>query len=341
MAHEHGLLRMLYHDGWTRWGWPREHGGLGGSLALRAVVYEEVFRAGYTLPEAYELSEVMGPVLVKYAPELACEYLPKFLAGDELWCQGFTEPDAGSDLASLRTRAVDEGDHFRVSGQKVYTGYAHLARWCALLARTGAPDSRHRGISMLWLDLETPGVTVRPLIAASGRDEFSEVFLEDALVPKSRLIGPLHGGWGVAMYMLQFERGMYAWLRQGLLHFHLERALKLAQPTPSAAAIVGEAYMALFALRAKCRETVLRLAADESPGPETSVDKVLLSTAEQTVFDAVRHLQWPALETGDSEDASALRIEWFYTRATTIFGGAVEVQRDIIAERLLGLPRSR
>jgi acyl-CoA dehydrogenase len=339
--HERGFQRILYHDGWTRWGWPHEVGGLGGSLALRAVVYEEVYRAGYVLPEAYQVSEVLAPVLVKYAPDWAAECLPKFLNGDEHWCQGFTEPDAGSDLASLRTRAVEEDEHFRVSGQKVYTSDAHLARWCSLLVRTGAPGSAHRGLSMLWVDLKLPGVTVRPLIAASGRDEFSEVFFEDVLVPKSCLIGPLNGGWSVAMYMLQFERGTYAWLRQALLHFHLERACKEAAATPALAPIVGDAYLALYALRARARETVTRLAAGESLGPETSVDKLLLSTAEQAVFDAVRHLDWPLLETGDSNNASAMRVAWFYTRAASIFGGAAEVQRDIIAERLLGLPRSR
>jgi hypothetical protein len=143
------------------------------------------------------------------------------------------------------------------------------------------------------------------------------------------------------MYMVQFERGTYAWLRQALLHFHLERACRNAHLTPEGAAVVGDAYIALYAVRARACETVARLAAGETPGPETSVDKLLLSTAEQAVFDAVRYLNWPALETGDSNDASALRVAWFYTRAASIFGGAAEVQRDIVAERLLGLPRSR
>jgi alkylation response protein AidB-like acyl-CoA dehydrogenase len=342
IAHERELQRLLYDAGWTRFGWPVECGGSGGSAVLRGVVYEELTAAGLIFPEAYQILETLGPMLTRYAPELARLHLGPYLAGDELWCQGFSEPDAGSDLAGLRTRAIDEGDCFRLVGQKVWQSLGHISRWCAALVRTGEPDSRHRGLAMMWIDLELPGITVNPIRAANGRNELSEVFFDDALVPKSSLIGGPSQGWEVAMYLLQFERGMYAWQRQARLHTRLQDAVaQSTRPPAETAAVLGDAYLALFALRMKCRETLLRLAAEENPGPEISVDKVLLSTAEQAVFDAVRQLLWPALEIDDADETVILRNEWFYSRATSIFGGAVEVQRDIIAERLLGLPRSR
>lgn len=342
VRHELEFHRLLHDAGWSRYGWPLEFGGLGGSAVLRGVMYDELFGGNYQLPFMFETLETMGPMLEHFSPELAREHLPPFLAGDEAWSQGFSEPDSGSDLASLRTRAVDRGDHFLLSGQKIWTSYGQVAACSAVLARTGPPDSRHRGISMLWVDTDSPGFEVRPIRTASGSSELCEMFFDEVAVPKERLVGNLNGGWDVAMYMLQFERGMYAWQRQSRLHTRLASALAEAfDPSASLAGLVGEAYLQCFALRVKCRETVYRLAAGESPGPEISTDKVLLSTAEQGVLNTTRELLWPRLEVGGEDADERWRAEWWYSRATSIFGGAVEVQRDIIAERILGLPRSR
>jgi hypothetical protein len=338
---------MLGQAGWSRRGWPTEAGGSGGTATLRAVLYDELTAAGYVIPEAFNILETIGPMLCTYAPDLAAVELPAFLAGDRLWCQGFSEPDAGSDLASLRARAVEGGDTFRVNGQKTWVSFGHLAQACGLLVRTGPPDSRHKGLSILWVDMSLPGVTVRPIRAASGRNEFAEIFFDDVIVPSSCLVGGLHQGWAVAMHLLQFERGMYGWVRQAVMHRWLEEAIEATgggletSPGSAAAARVGDAYLAALSLRSKCRQTVLRLAEGEFLGPEISVDKLLLSAGEQTVLDAARALTWPAFELDDSQAAQRWRADWFFTRAASIYGGSAEVQRDIVAEHLLGLPRGR
>jgi acyl-CoA dehydrogenase len=345
VRHDRALLRLLYESGWSRWGWPIAAGGLGGPVALRAVLYDEMAAAGVELPEAYVILETLGPVLVRFAPKLAADHLSAFLSGTQLWGQGFSEPDAGSDLAQLRTsaRSVDGG--LVLSGQKTWTTLGQVADYAAVLARTGAPDSGHRGLTMLWVDLRAPGVTVRAIQAANGRDEFAEMFFDDVVVPAPNVIGTVGEGWSAAMYLLQYERGMYAWLRQAILHRRLRdlvmRCHNSPDARPSAVAALGRALSACAALRARSRRTVLRLSAGENPGPEISIDKILLAQAEQATFDAVRQLEWPAMALSRSDTAIGHREEWFYSRASSIFGGAIEVQRDIVAERVMNLPRGR
>jgi acyl-CoA dehydrogenase len=341
VEHDRGLLSLLYDAGWSRFGWPKEVGGLGGPVALRAVLYDELAAADVELPEAFVILETLGPLLSAYAPTLAAEHLPQFLRGEQLWGQGFSEPEAGSDLAGLRTRAAVVEDGFRISGQKIWTTLGQFASHAAVLARTGAPESAHRGLSMLWVDLSQPGVEVRPIAASNGRDEFAEMFFDEVHVPSSGLIGTVGGGWTAAMYLLQYERGMYAWLRQAVLHRRLRELASTAKrdAAPSAVAALGRAQRLCAGLRARSRTTVLRLSAGESPGPEISVDKVLLGEAEQAAFDAWRQLRWETLAASDDDGAATLREEWFYSRASTIFGGAADIQRDIIADRVLRLPR--
>jgi alkylation response protein AidB-like acyl-CoA dehydrogenase len=197
---------------------------------------------------------------------------------------------------------------------------------------------------MFWVDLKGPGVVVAPIRAADGHAEFAEMFFDDVVVSKDHLVGDENGGWDVAMYLLQFERGMYAWIRQAGLHTRLEHAVVDADPATlpaHAVALVGSAYLLLSGLRARTRETVMRLSAGEIFGPEISLDKRLLGMTEQAVADAVQALVWPACEIRDDNASAVRRQEWMYSRATTIFGGASEVQLDIIAERVLGLPRQR
>jgi acyl-CoA dehydrogenase len=344
VEHDRGLLKLLFDTGWSRWGWPVQAGGLGGTATLRAVLYDELAAADIEIPEAFVLLETLGPVLTAYAPKLAAEHLPSYLAGQELWGQGFSEPEAGSDLAALATTARPISGGFSLSGQKVWTTLGQFAGYAAVLARTGDLGTAHRGLSMLWVDLSARGVTVSPITAANGRDEFAEMFFDDVEVPGGNLIGELNDGWAIAMYLLQFERGMYAWLRQALLHRRLrDTAAGLAQrPPPPGAPVYGDlgrAYLALSALRARCGATVRQLARQENPGPAISVDKVLLSRAEQAVLDARRVAREPEMILSDAAADRTLREEWFYSRASSIFGGAVEVQRDILADRVLKLPR--
>jgi alkylation response protein AidB-like acyl-CoA dehydrogenase len=341
-AHDNQLRRLLGEAGWTLWGWPEEAGGKGGNALLRAVLYDELVGAGYIIPEAFNVLETIGPMLCTYAPHLARDELTAFAAGRRMWSQGFSEPDSGSDMASIRTRAVLDGDVFRVDGQKIWVSYGHMSDACGVLVRTGDVESRHRGLSILWIDMTLPGVTCRPIPAASGRNDFSEMFFDDVVVPRSCLVGELNAGWKVAMHLLQFERGMYGWIRQAWLHRRLEDGLRARSDANLATpAAVGEAYLAALSLRLRCRSTVQRLADDAFLGPEISVDKLLLSTAEQGVFDTARLLLGPDLAVDDDPAAADWRSEWFYSRATSIYGGTAEVQRDIVAEHLLGLPKGR
>lgn len=344
-AHDNVFHRLLGEAGWTLYGWPEEVGGWGGTAALRAILYEELAAAGLIIPEALSAGETIGPMLCTHAPHLAPREVGPFLRGERMWCQGFSEPDAGSDMASIRTRAVEDGDAFRINGQKTWVSFGHLADACGLLVRTGDIESRHRGLSILWVDMSLPGVTVRPIRAATGRNEFAELFFDDVVVPRECLVGELNGGWAVAMHLLQFERGMYGWMRQALMHTRLERAIagagEDAGRDTALAEAVGEAYLAGLSLRLRTGPTVGRLAGGAWLGPEISVDKLLLSTAEQAVLDVADRLLWPALEIGDDAADGEWRSEWFFTRAASIYGGAAEVQRDIVAEHLLNLPRGR
>jgi alkylation response protein AidB-like acyl-CoA dehydrogenase len=337
------LFRRLYDAGLTRRGWPVECGGLGGGLLLRAVFHEAFAAAGYPLMGKFEQLEVQGSTLLAYAPELAAQHLPAALRGDEQWAVALSEPGSGSDLASLRTRAVDDGDCYRIDGQKIWTTGGHLSRWSTLLARTGTAEDRHRGLTMFWVDHESTGVELRPIACATGRNELAEIFLDGVRVPKDRVIGEVNRGWKVTMHFMQFERGNFAWIRSAWLFGRLASALARAgAPAASGtAAIVGEAFLALCAVRERALGNVQRLAQGEFLGPEISESKILLSRAEQLVFDAVRELNPWTFELDDDLDSALNRQQWWFSRIVTIYGGASEVQHDLVAEQLMGLPRSR
>ena len=332
--------RLLFDEGWSRCGWPEKYGGLGGDPALRGVLYDEIYGCGLDLPRGFELLEVIGPTLLSFAPPLAAEVMPLLIRGDLAMCQGFSEPDAGSDLASLRTRADRSGDRLVLNGQKAWVSLANVADRCLLLARTGTRESRHRGITALWLDLSLPGIGIRPITFVDGRDEFAEISLEDVNVSSDMVIGEVDRGWDVAMYLLQFERGNYAWQRQAWLRNLLEQSLRApgqADRGTLPATMVGEAWLSVSALRSSSRRTLVRLANGETLAARTSLDKLLMTSAEQSVLDAVRAVTWPACERAPSK--SEWEDDWFYSRAASVYGGASEVQRDIVAEKLLGLPR--
>ncbi|MCX2934436.1 acyl-CoA dehydrogenase family protein [Mycobacterium sp. CVI_P3] len=338
-ARDARFMRVLYDAGWIRYGWPVEYGGLGGPSVLRNVLYDELESAGYRVPEFVIQIELQGEAFMKFAPAFAEARLPAALRGDEMWAQGFSEPEAGSDLASLRCKAVLEGDEWVITGQKTWTSYGVSAQWMGVLTRTGSAESRHRGITMILVDLRSPGIEVRPLRLANGTDECADVFFDHVRVPVNNVIGEVNRGWDVAMYLLQFERANYGWLRQA----HLARRLRelvseIDDPDRATATVLGDCWLANLALRLRSGETVRRLFAGERIGPEASIDKILIAQAEQPLNDAFRDLLPGHFLFDPDEKFEVWRSEWYYSRAASIYGGAGEVQRGIIADRLLKLP---
>ncbi|MEX5636857.1 acyl-CoA dehydrogenase family protein [Parafrankia sp. FMc2] len=342
IADHAALMEHLYKDGWNRYGWPAEVGGLDGDERHRAVLYDELSAAGLPVPDPHLMLETLGPPVVHFAPDLAARYLPEYLRGENWWGQGFSEPEAGSDLAGLRCRARREGDHYVLSGQKLWTSHGATASRFVCLVRTGAPESRHRGLSMIMVDADAPSVSVRPIALASGYQDLAEVFFDDVVVPTDRLIGEEGQGWAVAMYLLQWERAMYAWLCSAVALRRFRELLGQVAGTSlpdGAATRIGECYGDIIALRARSAQTVRRLAAGETVGPEASVDKVLLATAEISVHDLARDLLGTDFVFGAGADTGDWRADWWFSRSTTILGGSAEVQRTILADHVLGLPK--
>jgi alkylation response protein AidB-like acyl-CoA dehydrogenase len=342
MAHLARVKRLTYEAGFMRWGWPPRVGGLGGSTLLRAYLGEALTARDMVEPGIYSMTEVLAPTMIDYAtPELAATMVPRLLRGDETWCQGFSEPGTGSNLASLSCRATRTTEGWRVTGQKVWTSLAQFAERCVLLTRTGTPASAHKGITALFVDMESPGITVRPIETMHGAPEFSEVFFDDVDVPFERTLGEEGQGWAVAMDLLPYERSTALWHRAAFLHRRLERLLQAAPPGALDPAAVGEVAQLLYALRARSRNTQRRLAGGERLGPETSIDKVLVATAEQAVFDLIADGLSHDILMEDDPVSERWRWEFLYSRAATIYGGTAEIQRNIIARRLLDLGPDR
>jgi len=328
------VRRALYDAGWMRYGWPTEVGGLGGSATLRAVVAEEVLGRNLAEPGPYSMVEVLAPTMISYArPELAAEMVPLLLSGREHWCQGFSEPGSGSDLASLSTRATPRGDDWIVSGQKVWTSFAQFSARCVLLTRTGSPDTpKHQGITAFFVDMDTPGITVRPLRTMHGVDEFCEVYFDDVVVPAGRMLGRPGDGWQLANDLLPYERSTCFWQRIAYLFTRLDRLIAESADADSDLEL-GAAYLALHTVRCRSADTQRRFAEGARLGAETSIDKVLLAGAEQRLYDTAHDLLPGVLEL----DETPWRSEFLYSRAATIYGGTAEIQRNIIARRLLDL----
>ncbi len=329
---------LLWDAGFMGWGWPEAVGGKGGPAALRAVLGEEVVERDLVVSGFFSMTETLAPTLIEFAaPAVAAEFVPRLLSGTEMWCQGFSEPSTGSDLASLGCRARRDGDTWVVNGQKVWTSLSQFSDRCLLLTRTGTPESRHRGITALFIDMDTPGIDVRPLAIMSGSDEFAEVFFDDVVVPDERRIGEIDGGWAVAMALLPFERSTAFWHRTAFMHARLQAIVDDAPADDHSAALIGEAFAQLHALRCRSRSTVRRFDGGEPLGAETSIDKVLVATTEQKIFDVARTLSPERLALPVTDDDRRFRDEYLYSRAASIYGGTGEIQRNIIARRLLDL----
>jgi alkylation response protein AidB-like acyl-CoA dehydrogenase len=338
MAQLAKVKRLTYDAGFMRFGWPERVGGLGGSPLLRAYLGEALTARDLVEPGIYSMTETLAPTMIDHArPALAADMVPRLLRGEETWCQGFSEPDTGSNLAALACRARRHEHGWLVTGEKVWTSLAQYAQRCVLLTRTGDPGSAHRGITALFVDMDSPGITVRPIDTMHGAPEFCQVFFDDVAVPLDRTLGPEGAGWSVAMDLLPFERSTALWTKAAYLHRRLQDLVEVVPADALDPSTLGAAVQLLAAFRARSRATQYRLAAGERLGPETSIDKVLVASAEQAVFDLVEAGLAPEVLLGDDRSGTRWRSEYLFSRAATIYGGTAEIQRNIIARRLLDL----
>jgi alkylation response protein AidB-like acyl-CoA dehydrogenase len=330
-------MAALYDAGWSRFGWPVDLGGLGGSILHRAAMWEALARHGVRGMALFEHLEILAPTLAVHGPRsFVAEALPAFLSGRELWCQGFSEPDAGSDLASLRTTAVPTGDGFVVTGRKIWTSWARYATWCLLLARTGTAESRHRGLTAFIVDLRSPGVEVSPIEQANGTDELAEVAFDEVRVDADRIVGELDGGWAVAMHILSHERGTFAWFRHCFLYQQLLASVE-RESSPDDQAL-GDALLDLTAVTATSHAGVVAHANGAPLGPKAAFTKLLLCAAEQSVHDSILDGD-PDLAAGLQDPEVALeRQEYLFSRIVTVYGGSQQMQLDTIAKQILRLP---
>ena len=336
------VKRLLFDADWGRYGWSESLGGLGGSPTLRAVVGEEIAVRDIAEPGMWSMIEVLAPTLITLgSPDLVGTMIPPLLRGDETWCQGFSEPGSGSDLASLACRAIPTEGGWLINGQKVWTSFAQLAQRCILLTRTGEPGSAHRGITAFFVDMDSPGIAYRPIEIQNGAEEFCEVFFDDVFVPSERLLGAVGQGWQVAMDVLPYERSTSFWHRGAFLHHRVDqlvaRVAAEGEPGAEDMRLLGETFQALISFRCRSLATQRRLAAGQQLGAETSIDKILISAAEQMLFDSARDLLPGVIEFDTDAEASRWRWEHLYSRASTIYGGTGEIQRNIVARRLLNL----
>lgn len=345
--------KTVYEGGWAGVSWPKEYGGRGASLVERMIFDEEM--AAHKAPALLNVLglEIVGPTLIVHGTEAQKRaHLPKILSGEEIWCQGFSEPSSGSDLGSLRTRAVEQGDYFVVTGQKVWTSLAKYADWCQLLVRTNPEAPKHQGISCLLVDMKSPGITIRPLRTLTGDSEFNEVFFEDVKVPKQNLLGEKDHGWRIIITSLMFERqglGFYFTFAQKRhyddLRERARRSQRYGEPVladPQIRQKLAQAYIDCELLKLNNYRALTRLLRGNPPGPEGSIPKLQWAEANQRLQELAVELQGPYGQLYEGEpDGAYWQYGFLRSRANSIEGGTSEIQRNIIAERVLGLPKGR
>jgi alkylation response protein AidB-like acyl-CoA dehydrogenase len=329
--------RWLAGVGWAAPGWPVEHGGRGLGVGDRIACDIEFSTAGVPLPAGVLGLANVGPALMEFGTPEQRASLPRILDGSEIWCQGFSEPGAGSDLAGLRTRARLDGDEFVIDGQKVWTSHGMWATHCMLLARTDPDAPKHQGISVLLVPMDTPGIDRRPIRMISGDSEFAEVFLTDVRVPRTALMGPLHGGWGVTMRTLVHERtGVLT--RAAALE---ARARAIAAATGGLAPLdrdeVVRRYVEARVLGQLGRATLARGEAGEDTAGLQALIKLSWGVTDRALAETALDLGGLPAVTGLRED---LAYRWLFTRCSTIAAGTTEVLKDLVADRVLGLPRA-
>jgi alkylation response protein AidB-like acyl-CoA dehydrogenase len=333
--------RRLYDAGWAAPAWPVEYGGRGATLTESAIYYEEIGRARVPLA-ANTLGILLGgPTLMVWGDDEQKErYLPPILSAEEIWCQGFSEPDAGSDLASLKTRAVKQGDEWVVTGQKVWTSGAQYSKWCMLVARSDGEVPKHKGLTYFLMDMEQDAVQVRPLRQITGEAEFNELFIEDARIPDANVVGGVGNGWKVALTTLMNERAGLGFALQIRLRHLLDDVIAVAAERgrlddPLYADALAELHVRCETLRLLAWKGLSDIERYGQPGPEGSLVKWLWSETNQRLTQLAVDIVGPdALTMGESWSYELLRA-----RGNTIEGGTTEVLKNIVAERVLGLPR--
>ncbi len=340
--------RRMYEAGYVGMDWPREFGGRGAPLVEQIILYQEMARAeSPQLVNRGGLS-MLGPTLMKYGtPAQRERFLPRILTAEHLWCQGFSEPNAGSDLANLQTRAVREGDVFIVNGQKVWTSMGHVADWCFLLVRTDPQAAKHKGISFLLVDMKTPGISVRPLRQITGEAEFNEVFYDNVRIPVDNLVGTLNEGWAVAIHTLAYERDLLTHIRHISLQTAVSRLIKLARDRGQAhdpvlrqriaSIVIGEQALKLNGYRG-----LTRILKGGAPGPEGSIAKLHWSQIDQELALVATEIlgQYSQICEGPwAPDDGQWEFYELLARGSGIRAGTTEILRNILGERVLGLPK--
>jgi len=346
--------KKLYEGGWVGIWWPKEYGGRGASVIEQVIFNEELARSGAPAGVNMNGITLLGPTLMHWGTEEQKQrFLPKILPAEEIWCQGYSEPGSGSDLASLQTRAVEDGDDFVVNGQKVWTSQAQHSDWCFLLVRTDPAAPKHQGISYILVDMHSPGVTVRPLVQITGDAEFNEVFFEDVRVPKKNLVGELNRGWMVAITTLMFERvatGGYFRFEKTLPQLiDLARRMEL-DGRPALEDTSVRQQLAQFAIEAEALKYnelrgLTRRLKGQPPGPEGSLSKITTTELNLRIANFAMELLGPYAILEKGSPFAIDRARWSHrmlgARAGTIAAGTNEIQRGIIGERVLGLPKGR
>ena len=337
--------RLLGASGWIGLGWPEADGGRGLPWRHEVIFYEEYARAGAPARVGHIGEQLLGPTLLLFGTaEQRARFLPGILAGTELWCQGYSEPGAGSDLAAVSTKARLEAGEWHLDGQKVWTSLAQFAGWCFVLARTDAAAERHRGLSYLLVPMRQPGVEVRPIVQLTGTSEFNEVFFDDARAAAGDIVGAPGDGWRVAMGTLAVERGVSTLGQQLGFQREFEAVLATARETgaiddPDIGARIVEAWAGLEVMRYTALATLAR-ASGAASGTEPNVNKLIWAQWHQRLGElAVDVCGAGATLAGPGYELDNAQRMFLYTRADTIYGGSNEIQRNVIAERGLGLPR--
>jgi alkylation response protein AidB-like acyl-CoA dehydrogenase len=335
--------RKLFDAGYAGLTWPKEYGGAGAPYSHQAIFLEEMARAEAPSHLGVIGLGMAGPTIVAHGTEAQkARYLRNILSTEEIWCQGFSEPDAGSDLSAVRTSARLDGDRFVVNGQKVWSSFAHIADWCIVVTRSDPESQRHAGLTYLLVDMHAPGVDVRPLRQITGEAEFNEIFFSDVEVPVANVVGEIGGGWAVAMTTLLHERGTLGFALTAALESQLQKLVALARErgaTEVQRDAIAREWIGLQAVRYTNYRALTTLMKTGIPGPEGSGSKLWWSEANQRVTKLALELLGP--------EATVLNGDRYWqhqqlrSRGNTIEAGTSEILRNIIAERVLGLPRSR
>jgi alkylation response protein AidB-like acyl-CoA dehydrogenase len=333
--------RHMAAAGWTCVAWPVEHGGRGLSIAQQVIFHEEYARADAPARVNHLGEELLGPTLIAHGtPEQQARFLPGIVAVEELWCQGYSEPGAGSDLAAVSTKAQRVGDEWSITGQKVWTSLAQHADWCFVIARTEPGSTRHQGLSYLLVPMAQPGVEVRPILQLTATSEFNEVFFDDARTAADLIVGGEGNGFKVAMATLGFERGVSTLAQQIAFRRELDAVIDTATRTGA----IDDAVLRDRLVRARMELEVIRQHALRTLGGEqgdsASVTKLLWSNWHRSLGELAMDVAGPAsLLVGADYALDDLQTLFLFSRSDTIYGGSDEIQRNVIAERVLGLPR--